>query len=38
VVLGDSLEELHRLAAASQRPEIGRLRKLVTELGRETAG
>jgi hypothetical protein len=38
VVLGDSLEELHRLAAASQRPEIGRLRELVTELGRETAG
>jgi len=37
VVLGDRVEEVHRLAAASQLPEIGRLRALIQALDRETA-
>jgi hypothetical protein len=37
VVLGDGVEEVGRLAAASERPEIGRLQELLTALGRETA-
>lgn len=35
VVLGDGVEEVGRLAAAATRPEIGRLRHLLTDLGRE---
>ena len=37
VVLGDSVEVVGRLAAAAERPELGRLRDLLEKLGRETA-
>jgi len=36
VVLGGGFEEVGRLAAASQRPEITRLRHLLADLGRES--
>jgi hypothetical protein len=35
VVLGDGVEEVVRLAAAAERPELGRVRELVNECGRE---
>jgi hypothetical protein len=37
VVLGDGVEEVGRLAAAAERPEIARLRNLMIDLSRETA-
>ena len=36
VVLGDGVEDVGRLAAAAARPEIGRLRHLLIDLGRES--
>ncbi len=35
VVLGDTVEELERLAAAAERPELGRARHLLLACGRE---
>jgi hypothetical protein len=37
VVLGDSVEEVGRLATAAERPELGRLAELLPALGREAA-
>jgi hypothetical protein len=37
VVLGDGVEDVGRLAAAATRPEIGRLRHLLVDFGREAA-
>ena len=35
VVLGDGVEEVVRLAAAAERPELGRVQEIVNECGRE---
>ena len=35
VVLGDGVEELGRLAAAARRPEVARVRQLLSDCGRE---
>lgn len=35
VVLGDGVEEVVRLAAAAERPELEQVRRLLSECGRE---
>jgi len=37
VVLGDGVEEVGRLAAAAERPELARLRELLGQLAGEAA-